>query len=170
MNCSMRILVVLDEASVQDRERVVTYAAGLLGGRKGIEIHLLLVLPPTPPEFLEFGSLEAMDREAIAKAAHKGTHAQWLDATIAEVHPTMDRARQLMEEAGVPADSIHEHYEPSIESRHVAQHALDLAHACGCDTIALNHHHLAWYQRWLQADPEDVLLRKAGGLTLWLVS
>ena len=80
MNCSMRILVVLDEASVQDRERVVTYAAGLLGGRKGIEVHLLLVLPPTPVEFLEFGSLEAMDRQAIAKAAHKGTQAQWLDA------------------------------------------------------------------------------------------
>jgi len=142
----------------------------MLAGRPDIEVHPLLVLPPTPSEFLEFGSLDEMGREAVVNESRKGAHAQWLNTTIAEVHPIMARAGQLLEEAGVRAESIHEHYESSTHTRHVAQHALDIAHECGCDTIALNHGHLSWYQRWLHADPGNEVLRKAAGLTLWFVS
>lgn len=169
MDCCMRILIVLDDPLDQDHERSVTYAAGLLGGREGIEVHLMLVLPPTPSEFLEFGSLDEQRRETAAHAAHQGAHAQWLDTAIAEAHPAMSRARRLLEEAGIPEEAIREHYEPSLHARHVAQHALEVAHQYACDTIALNHGHLAWYQRWLHADPGNQLLRKAEGLTLWFV-
>lgn len=170
MKCCMRILVVLDDPSEDGQQEAATYAAGLLAGQEAIEVHLLLVLPPTPSEFLEYSNLEEMDRQAVASAAHKGPHAQWRDTVIAEAHPTMARARQILAEAGVPAGSIHEHYDESTHSRHIAQHALDVAHERGCDTIAMTHKHLAWYQRWGYADPANELLRKVEGLTLWFVS
>jgi nucleotide-binding universal stress UspA family protein len=170
MQCRMRTLIVLDDPSEQGCEPVVSYAAGLLAEREDADIHLLLVLPPTPSEFLEFGSVDELEGEAFAGASYHAGHRQWLDATMAEAHPTMARARELLEEAGIPADSIHEHYEQSMHSRHVAQHALELARSCGCDTIALNHSHLMWYQRWLHIDPGNELLRKADGMTLWFVS
>jgi nucleotide-binding universal stress UspA family protein len=166
----MRILVVLDDPSEHDQQEAVAYAAGLIAGQEQIEVHLLLVLPPTPSEFLEYGSLDEMKREAIANATHQGAHVQWLDTVVAQAHPTMARARQILEEAGVPTGSIHEHYDESTHSRHVAQHALDVARECGCDTIAMTHKHLAWYQRWGYADPASELLRKVQGLTLWFVS
>lgn len=170
MKCCMRILVVLDDPAEHGEQQAATYAAGLLAGQEEIEVHLLLVLPPTPSEFLEYGSLDEMHHVAVANATHKGTHAQWRDAVMAEAHPTMARARQILEEAGVPTGSIHEHYDESTHSRYIAQHALDVAHEYGCDTIAMTHQHLAWYQRWGYADPASELLRKVEGLTLWFVS
>lgn len=170
MKCYMRILIVLDDPSGRDWQQAANYAAGLLAGQGGIEVHLLLVLPPTPSEFLEYGSLEEMNRIAVTSAAHEGSHARWRDAAIAEVHPAMVRARQLLEEAGVPSDAVYEHYRESAHSRHVAQHAVDVARECGCDTIAMTHSHLAWYQRWGNADPANELLRKVEGMTLWFVS
>jgi nucleotide-binding universal stress UspA family protein len=166
----MRILVVPDDPVERGEQQAVTYAAGLLAGQEEIEVHLLLVLPPTPSEFLEYGSLDEMHHVAVANATHKGAHAQWRDAVMAEGQPTMARARQILEEAGVPTGSIHEHYDESTHSRHIAQHALDVAHEYDCDTIAMTHQHLSWYQRWAHADPASELLRKVEGLTLWFVS
>lgn len=168
MRCYMRILVVLDEPSEHGEQQAATYAAGLLAGQQGIEVHLLLVLPPTPSEFVERGTWDEMNRGAAA--AHTGGHGQWLETAVAEAHPAMARARQLLEEAGVPSDGIHEHYQSSTYGRHVAQHALEVAHQYGCDTIALHHGHLAWHQRWLHANPGNELLKKAEGLALWFVS
>ena len=48
-----RLLLVIDDSP--SCVNAVKYTAKMLGHRRGFRIHLLHLLPPLPPELLEFG-------------------------------------------------------------------------------------------------------------------
>lgn len=170
MEPGLRALILLDESPTDISDEAVDYAARVFADCPTSEFHLLIVLPPTPPEFLEFGSIEEMRQQRATTAAHPRAYTEWLNTAVTLAHPAVSRARGILERAGIRADCIHEHYETSVHTRHVAQHALDVAQRHGCDTIVLHRGHLPWHQRWFHPEPIGEFIRKAVNMTVWIVN
>ena len=71
MGLDKSILVSVDDSD--ESIRVVQYVADIVGAREGFRIRLFHVLPPLPPELLEFGGAESPQRERSLDREH-GQH------------------------------------------------------------------------------------------------
>ena len=71
--------------------RTVAYVAEIIGPQKGFHVVLLHVLPPIPPELLEFGGSENPQTEQRLDAELKKDQAQWIE----QAKQTLRRLQQL---------------------------------------------------------------------------
>ncbi len=169
MPLSPRPMVVLDDRAPEAAEQSAGFAAKIVGASPVAEIHLLVVLPPTPSQFLEFGSLEDMHAQGVAMAHHRGPHQEWLDATLQAVHPVIDRARETLRRSGVEIASIHEHCRTSVHARQLAKEAIEAAREFGCDVVIIGRDSRSKLRHWVHADPADELVRLGDGVTVCVV-
>ena len=165
-NNSRFLIPVCESASCG---KAVAYAARVLACNDAIDIHLLVILPPTPSEFLEFIDIEEMHRQQEANAAGQGPYMQWMREAVAAARPTLVQAREVLTRAGIADSAIHDHYSHSVCAIDVAQHALDYAHRLTCETIVLCRSHQPWYRRLLHREDVDIAVHSGQGLTIWVV-
>ncbi len=166
MPLQMKPLIVLDDRAPEACESAARCAARLVHGSPDAEVHLLIVLPPTPSEFLEFGSLEDMHAQQAALARHQGAHCQWMDTTFEAVRPVVARAREVLERSGIGSASISEHYEESVHTRQIAKDALEIAREIGCDVIVIGRALHSTRGHWMHTDPAEELVRHGDGITV----
>ena len=71
-----RFLVVVDESP--GSKRALDYGGRVLGGRRNFAIILLHLLPPLPPELLEFGGAENPRKEQKLEAELRVDQQAWI--------------------------------------------------------------------------------------------
>src|SRR5680860_589805 len=81
--------------------RSVSYVAEMIGTREDFHVVLFHVLPPIPPEFLEFGGAEDPATEKMLDATLKKEQAQWIEDAKKATEPLLDNAKTILYRIGV---------------------------------------------------------------------
>ncbi len=161
------LLLVLDESS--DSKRAIQYAGSLLGGRRGFRVELLRLLPPLPPELLEFGGAENPARERQLEAQLRRQQYEWIAAAEAGAQPALERALQQLRQAGLPRSSLGWSFSHPTDARDAARAVLEMAKAKHCRTVVLGHQSHSWFRGLGGGHLAEQILRQARGISLWVV-
>ncbi|MEJ2231634.1 MAG: universal stress protein, partial [Nitrospirales bacterium] len=81
--------------------RSVSYVADMIGAREDCHVVLFHVLPPIPPELLEFGGAEDPEKEQKLDQTLKKEQAQWIEDAKKAAEPMLDNAKTILYRIGV---------------------------------------------------------------------
>ena len=162
-----RFLVAIDET--EGSMRAVEYLARMVGSRPDAEIRLLHVLPPLPPELLETGGAPDEASQARIEAEQEAEQRAWVAEATVQAQPVFDRARSILEGAGVPAGSVEAHAFDAIPEDRVPGRILDAARHCGCGTVVMGRHARSWIGRLLRQHIAEAVVKDGHGFTVWIV-
>ena len=95
-----RLLIAVDDSDAS--MRAVRYVADTIGGRDGFQVRLFHVLPPLPPELLEFIGSSDPAEEAQMQAKQKAEQAEWLKKAKKAEQPIFQKARAISGRGGIP--------------------------------------------------------------------
>ncbi len=149
--------------------KAVEYAADLLRRRQGFRIHLLRLLPPLPPEFLEFGGAENPYEEQLLDNELRRDQQQWIASARRVAEPSVNQAIGVLRKAGIPPHHILREFSYPAEPHDAARTVLEYAHAKNCHTVIVGHKAHSWFREILDADLTERLLRNASGISVWVV-
>ena len=162
-----RILIAVDDSDAS--MRAVQYVADTIGGQDGLQVRLFHVLPPIPPEQLEFiGSSDPKEEEAM-QAKQKDQQAEWIKQAKKTEQPVFKKARAILLEAGVPAQKVKGEYCSSVHQREIPSDILETAQADHCQTIVVGRESFLGVKGFFQHHIGDELIRKGQGFTIWVV-
>lgn len=161
------ILVSVDDSDVSTR--VVRYVAEMIGGREGFRVRLFHVLPPLPPELLEFGGSESPKRERSLDRKVQDERDGWLDAAQKATRPVFDKAKGILEAAGVPPESLETQFGISVSRGDVVTDILEEARENDFGTIVAGRHSFSALRELFEHHFADELVRHGQGLTIWVV-
>jgi nucleotide-binding universal stress UspA family protein len=166
MQTQKKLLLAIDDSEAS--MRAVTYAAHLIGSRKGFGIRLLHILPAVPSELHEYGS---DDPRILQQRQGQSLEAQarWLKEAEQASQPLFDKAKAICHDAGVAAGSIATHCVSLDEGKDVAEDVLQDARAHQISTIVVGRESFSGLQKLLKRHVADILVRKGQGLTVWVV-
>ena len=161
------LLLVVDESLAS--KNAIQYVARLLGRRRGFEIHLLYLLPPLPPELLEFGGAEDPRREEELDAELRRDQENWIKSAIASAEPVLGGVTRSLRNSGIAARNIHREFSYPTEPRNAAHAILEEAHAKKCCTVVIGHKAHSWFLKLGSGHIAEQLLHHATGISLWVV-
>lgn len=167
MTTNTRILLAVDDSEAS--ERAVRYVADVLGRLADAHVHLFHVLPPIPPGLLEFGGAEDPKAERQLSEKLKQAQAEWIERAKAESEPVMEKARALLSRAGIAPGRVSAEFGPSIHRPDVPREIVEVAQRARCDTIVVGRTSLSWLKEQMGQHVGEALVKKAQGLTLWVV-
>lgn len=161
-----RFLVVVDESP--GSKRALDYAGKVLGGRRNFAIILLHLLPPLPPELLEFGGAENPRQEQKLEAELRVDQQAWIRSARTSAKSFLTSAIQQLHKAGVARDAIHLAFSHPARDRD-ATTVLEHARGKRCHTIVIGHAAHSWFRELAGGDLAEHLLRQGKGFTVWVV-
>lgn len=167
MALDKNILVSVDDSDASTR--AVRYVADMIGDREGFRIRLFHVLPPLPPDLLEFGGTENPKVERSLDRSIEAKRDEWLDAAQKATQPVFDRAKSILENAGVPSESLETQFGISVIEGDVVTDILDEARENDFGTIVAGRHSFSALKELFQHHLADELVRHGQGMTLWVV-
>jgi nucleotide-binding universal stress UspA family protein len=159
------ILVAVDDSP--EAERALRYVAGFADGE--ITVRLLHLLPPIPSVHLEHGGSENPAEQERLDAELTEQREAWLREEEIKAQPVLERARALLRELGVPGNAVAAECRPSVDGVAVARDCVEAARDGGCDTIAVGRSEQHGIKRIFHPHACSDLVRKASGLTVWVV-
>lgn len=162
-----KILIAVDDSAVS--RNVVTYVSQTIGRCPNMQVRLLHVLPPIPPELLEFGGAEDPDTEHRLSVALKEAQTRWIEETTRGAQPALDRLSTELKDAGVPASHITTACSVFIHKPNVVREILEAAETWHCGTIVVGRHAFSWMKELSYPHIGEALVRKGQGLTIWIV-
>jgi len=161
------LLLVIDDSP--SCVNAVKYTARMLGHRRGFHIHLLHLLPPLPPELLEFGGSENPRKESQLEAELRHEQQEWIASAQKSVNPTLNMSATLLHQAGIPDRNIAREFSYPTEPRDAARTVLEQARTDQCHTVVLAHKAHSWFHELVGADLAEQILRLADGISVWVV-
>lgn len=161
------ILVSVDDS--EESTRVVRYVADIVGGSRDFRIRLFHVLPPLPPNLLEFGGAENPKRERSLDREVEDERDEWLDAAQKATQPVFDNAKRTLEAAGAPPESLETQFGISVNQGDVVTDILDEARQNGFGTIVAGRQSFSTLRELFEHHLADELVRQGQGLTIWVV-
>ncbi len=167
MDKPRRFLLAIDDSEAT--ERAAHYTGRVLAGRDDIEIHLLHVLPPLPPELLETGGGTDRESQARIEAEQEVEQKEWIAAAAHRVRPLFDSVRTILLAEGVPGSVVREHSSDAIPEDRIHQRILDAAAECSCATVILGRGPRSWRRELLNLYVTHDLVKSAQGFTVWVV-
>ena len=144
-----KLLVALDEHSISTE--LVKYLGKIISGKKDLEVCLLYMLAPLPPELRE----ERGDNRILAVPSGK------------ERRP--GNAISILTRAGVPPNSIRRIARQLVNHEDLTDDILKLAEENACQTIVVGRSSFPWFKETFHRHLADSLVRKATGITIWVV-
>lgn len=167
MTTTTQILLALDDSEAS--ERAVHYVADMLGRLSNAHVHLFHVLPPIPPELLEFGGAEDPGTERRLSDKLKQAQAEWVDRAKADAQPVMERAKAVLSGAGIAPRRVSVEFSPSIHRPDIPRDILEAAQRARCDTIVVGRTALSWLKEQMGQHVGEALVKKAEEVTIWVV-
>jgi len=167
MGGKRNILIALDDSEAS--LKAVKYVADLIGGVADLSIYLVHVLPPLPPDLLEFGGAEDPHQEARMESRLHQEQAVWAKEECDKVRPLFQRAKDILLRAGVKKEAIQPHHCLSVNRWELARNIMEAAEARNCETIVVGRRAFHGLHKLLGHHVSDHLLRKCEGLTIWVV-
>ncbi len=162
-----RLLLFVDESSATNR--AVRYVAKLIGQRRGFHVFLMHLLPPLPPELMEFGGSENPRKEQQLEVQLRNQQEQWIASRKAAVRPALDHAQKSLRNGGIPTQEIAFSFSDPREGRDAAGAILEMARDKHCRTIVVAHESHSWFREVFGGHLAEELVRKAKGFTVWVV-
>ncbi len=162
-----RLLLVIDGSP--SCVNAVKYTAKMLGHRRGFRIHLFQLLPPLPPELLEFGGSENPRKERQLEAELRHEQQEWIASAQKLANPTLNTSVKLLNRAGISDRNVVREFSYPTEPRYAARTILDQAQADHCGTVILAHKAHSWFRELVGADLAEQILRHAHEISVWIV-
>ncbi len=160
------LLLVIDESPAS--VRAVEYTGNLLRRHQGFRIHLLHLLPPLPPELLEFGGAENPRKEQALENELRRDQQQWIASARKSAAPAVEQAVRVLRKASIPPRNILREFSYPTEPRDAARAVLEHAKAKKCHTVVVGHKAHSWFREIAGADLTEHILRKANGISVWV--
>jgi nucleotide-binding universal stress UspA family protein len=161
------VLMVIDKSP--GSLRAAEYTGNLLRHCTGFRIHLLHLLPPLPPTLLEFGGSEDPRKEQLLENELRRDQQKWIMSARKSAEPSVKRAVEVLRKAGISPRIIFHEFSYPTESRDAARDVLEYARAKKCHTIILGHKAHSWFREVAGGDLQEHILRRAGGISVWVV-
>ncbi len=162
-----RLLLVIDGSL--SSKRAAQYTGTILGRRRGLQIHLLHLLPPLPRELLEFGGAENPRKEQQLETELRREQKQWIASAKASAKPALKEAMEMLRKAGIAGHDITCSVSYPTEAHNAARAVLEQARTKKCHTVILGHKAHSWFRELAGADLTDHILRHASGISIWVV-
>jgi nucleotide-binding universal stress UspA family protein len=162
-----KILVALDQDATVDE--VVTYVAKITSGQEGLAIRLLHYIPPLPPQLREFRGAEdpkteqRLDRELDIKCQ------QWTQNAERDARASLRQAKTLLTDSGISEGSIETTIRQVENHENLIDDLIGAANEDQCHTIVVGRSAFPWLKELFQRHVADELVKKASGMTIWVV-
>ena len=163
----MRLLLVVDESPASTR--AIQHVGKFLGCRRGFQIHLLYLLPPLPPELLEFGGAEDPRREEQLDAELRHSQEKWIASARVSAEPVLNEAEKSLRKAGISSRNIRSEFSYPTEPREAARTILEQAQAKKCCTVVIGRKAHSWFRKITSGDVAERVLQLATDISLWIV-
>jgi nucleotide-binding universal stress UspA family protein len=161
------LLIVVDESA--GSKRAVDYVARMIGRRRGFHVHLLHLLPPLPPELMEFGGSEDPLKEELLQAELHRDQQTWIASRRDSAKPALDEAIRSLHEAGLARRQIDCECPGPMDDRDISSAVLSQARAKRCRTIVIGHESHSWFHELAGGNLCEHLFRISSVFTLWVV-
>ena len=149
--------------------RAVTYVAEMIARQKGVLVVLLHVLPPIPPELLEFGGSEDPEKERHLGEELKKDQAQWIDKAKREAEPILQRAKSALYQVGVPPEAVTTLFSESIHQPEIVRELIEAAQKQDCGTVVVGRESYSGFSEMLHRHLGEELVREGKGFAIWVI-
>ena len=162
-----KLLVTLDEHSISTE--LVKYLGKIISGKEDLEVCLLHMLPPPPPQLREFrGSEDPEVEDQLDRQMDVASH-RWTREAENAARPVFENAISILTRAGVPPNSIRRIARQLVNYEDLTDDILKLAEENACQTIVVGRSSFPWFKETFHRHLADKLVRKATGVTIWVV-
>jgi nucleotide-binding universal stress UspA family protein len=167
VDANRNILIAVDDSEAASR--AVAYVAMMIGGRRGFYVRLVHVLPPLPPELMEFGGAENPAVEEEKEAEIRDAQARWLKQAEKTAAPVFESAKAVLRRARVPMRAVTTYCCPSVPGENFVTDLLEDARTNACGTVVIGRESFTGLRRFFAHHFADELVRQGHGLTICVV-
>ena len=167
MGRNKTFLVAIDDS--ESTLQTVSYVAETLGPQQGFDIVLLHVLPPIPPELLEFGGSEDPQTEERLDEQLKKEQAQWIAQAQQSAEPLLEKVKDMFLQVGISAERITTVFAESIHRPDFVRELLETAHNQQCGTIVVGRKSYPKFKEMFHHHVGEELVEKGEGFAIWVV-
>ena len=162
-----KLLVALDEHSIS--MEVVKYLGKIISGNQDLEVCLLHMLPPPPPQLREFRGSEDPEVERRLDREMDIVSQRWTQEAENAARPVFENAVSILTRAGASPNSIGRMARQLVSHEDLADDILKLAQENACRTIVVGRSSFSWFKETFHRHLADKLVEKATGVTIWVV-
>jgi len=162
-----KLLVALDEHSISTE--LVEYLGKIISGKQDLEVCLLHMFPPPPPQLREFRGSEDPKAEEQLDREKDVVRQHWTQEAENAARPVFENATSILTRAGFPLNSIHPIARQLVNHEDLTDDILKLAEENACQTIVVGRSSFPWFKETFHRHLADSLVRKATGITIWVV-
>jgi nucleotide-binding universal stress UspA family protein len=167
VDANRNILIAVDDSEATNR--AVAYVAMMIGGKRGFHVRLVHVLPPLPPELLEFGGAENPVVEEEKEAEMRDAQAKWLKEAEKKAATVFESAKATLRQARVPLRTVETYCCPAVPGERFVADLLEDARTHACGTVVMGRESFTGLRRFFVHHFADELIRQGHGLTVWVV-
>jgi nucleotide-binding universal stress UspA family protein len=167
MNRTDKFLIAVEESAAS--VKAVSYVSQILRGRTDVLVRLLHVLPPIPPELLEFGGSEHPQTEQRLSGELQHNQARWIETAKRNAQTSLDKAVTILMENGFSPHEVTTTFSSPIHRPNVAQEILEEARTWNCETLVVGRHTRSWIREIGSSHVGEELVRKGHGFVIWVV-
>jgi nucleotide-binding universal stress UspA family protein len=149
--------------------RSVSYVAEMIGTREDCHVVLFHVLPPIPPELLEFGGAEDPQTEQKLDETLKKDQAQWIEDAKKASEPILDNAKTILYRIGVLPAMITTVFSQSIHRPDIVRELIEMAHKQHCGTIVVGRESYSSFKEMFHHHVGEGLVRQATDCAVWVI-
>lgn len=150
--------------------RSVSYLAEMIGAREDFHIVLFHVLPPIPPELLEFGGAEDPETEQKLDQELKKKQAQWIENAKKAAEPMLDNAKTILYRIGMLPAMITTVFSQSIHRPDIVHELMETANKQNCGTIVVGRESYSSFKEMFHHHVGEELVRQASSLAIWVIA
>ncbi|GJL68522.1 MAG: hypothetical protein NPIRA06_11570 [Nitrospirales bacterium] len=150
--------------------RSVSYVAEMIGAREDFHIVLFHILPPIPPEFLEFGGAEDPATEQKLDETLKKEQAQWIEDAKKDAEPILDNAKNILNRIGVLPGRVSVVFSQSIHRPDIVGELIGTAHKQNCGTIVVGRESYSSFKEIFHHHVGEELTKKGQGFAVWVIA
>ena len=164
---NQKLFVALDEHSISTE--LVKYLGQIISGKQGLEVCLLHMLSPLPPELREFRGSEDPELEEQLDREMDVVSQRWTQAAHTPARPVFEKAISILTRAGVSPNSIRRITCQLVNHEDLADDIVKVAEENACQTIVVGRSSFPWFKETFHRHLADTLVRKGIGVTVWAV-
>ncbi len=150
--------------------RSVSYVAEMVGARENFHILLFHILPPIPPELLEFGGAEDPATERKLDETLKKEQAEWIENAKKAAEPLVDNAKTILYRTGVLPAMVSVVFSQSIHRPDIVRELIEAAHKQHCGTIVVGRESYSSFKEMFHHHVGEELTKKGQGLAIWVIA
>jgi hypothetical protein len=162
-----KLLVAVDEHSISTE--LIKYLGKIISGKQDLEVCLLHMLPPPPPQLREFRGSEDPEVEKQLDREMAVVRQRWTQEAENAAWPVFENAISILTRAGVPPNSIRHIARQLVNHEDLTDAILKLAEENACQTIVVGRSSFPWFKETFHRHLADELVSKATGVTIWVV-